>query len=166
MDRYLRKVPDRKFGIPDPDDCSTGAEERPLKKVRLSDDSHVGKSPERDVPDDDHDPSVNRHVEAYSSPLGDDDGTKNCGFENALPDTRSDEAIGVYEATDDAQIAVDESDTTHRRGPSMKGQRSIYVDAFNLTLDTVLEDEAYLFDERECHVFDQWKALDYESQYL
>ena len=47
-----------------------------------------------------------------------------------------------------------------------KGKSSIYVDAFNLALETVLEDEAHLFDEVEIEVFNQWKALDYDAQYL
>jgi len=47
-----------------------------------------------------------------------------------------------------------------------KGRSSIYVDAFNLALETVLEDEAGLFDEMEIEVFNQWKALDYDAQYL
>lgn len=40
------------------------------------------------------------------------------------------------------------------------------MDAFNLALDTVLEDEAHLFDSKEMVVFEQWRTLDYEAQYL
>jgi Fanconi-associated nuclease 1 len=47
-----------------------------------------------------------------------------------------------------------------------KGRSSIYVDAFNLALETVLKDEAHLFDEVEIEVFSRWKALDYDTQYL
>lgn len=47
-----------------------------------------------------------------------------------------------------------------------KGRSSIYVDAFNLALDTVLDEESHLFDEAELAVFEQWKGLVYESQYL
>lgn len=43
---------------------------------------------------------------------------------------------------------------------------SIYVDAFNLALDTVLDEEGYLFDEREHEVFGRYRKLDYEAQYL
>ena len=46
------------------------------------------------------------------------------------------------------------------------GRSSIYVDAFNLALDTVLEDEAHLFSRAERCVFEQWKVLGYEAQYL
>ena len=48
----------------------------------------------------------------------------------------------------------------------MRGRSSIYVDAFNLALETVLEEESHLFNEPELAVFDNWKALDYEAQYL
>ncbi|KAL2756801.1 hypothetical protein ACRALDRAFT_1075618 [Sodiomyces alcalophilus JCM 7366] len=48
----------------------------------------------------------------------------------------------------------------------VRGRSSIYVDAFNHALDTVLEDESHLFDAKEHVVFDQWRQLDYESQYL
>jgi Fanconi-associated nuclease 1 len=47
-----------------------------------------------------------------------------------------------------------------------KGKSSIYVDAFNLALETVLEDERHLFDEKEIEVFKQWRELEYEAQYL
>lgn len=48
----------------------------------------------------------------------------------------------------------------------VKGRSSIYVDAFNLALDSVLADEAHLFDESEMALFGHWKDLCYESQYL
>ena len=51
-------------------------------------------------------------------------------------------------------------------GSWINGQSSIYVDAFNLALETVLEDESHLFDAREMKVFNEWKQLGYEAQYL
>ncbi|ORY19485.1 VRR-NUC domain-domain-containing protein [Clohesyomyces aquaticus] len=48
----------------------------------------------------------------------------------------------------------------------VRGKSSIYVDAFNLALDTVLDEESHLFDAAERDVFEQWWALDYEAQYL
>lgn len=44
--------------------------------------------------------------------------------------------------------------------------RSFYVDAFNLALETVLDEESHLFDEKEMMIFDKWKQLNYEAQYL
>ncbi|KAF3906227.1 hypothetical protein ABW20_dc0101794 [Dactylellina cionopaga] len=69
------------------------------------------------------------------------------GLESSLP-----------QVTDDQTIANEES-----TGPR---KSSIYVDAFNLALDTVLEDESYLFDESEHEIFKKYRDLDYESQYL
>lgn len=46
------------------------------------------------------------------------------------------------------------------------GRRSIYVDAFNLALETVLDEESHLFNEKEGKVFDEWCGLSYEAQYL
>jgi hypothetical protein len=43
---------------------------------------------------------------------------------------------------------------------------SIYVDAFNLALDTVLKEESYLFSEEEAEVFAKYRSLDYEAQHL
>jgi len=43
---------------------------------------------------------------------------------------------------------------------------SIYVDAFELALDTVLREEAYLFSEDELEVFAKYRSLPYEAQYL
>lgn len=43
---------------------------------------------------------------------------------------------------------------------------SIYVDAFNLALDTVLADEAYLFSSQEAEAFAKYRSLDYEAQHL
>lgn len=87
--------------------------------------------------------------------------------ENALPPAQSDEAaFDAYEEYKSSQISAKKETSEKAKPLWMKGRSSIYVDAFNLALDTVLEEEAKLFDERELSVFDQWKALDYEAQYL
>ncbi|KAL1311620.1 hypothetical protein AAFC00_001731 [Neodothiora populina] len=46
------------------------------------------------------------------------------------------------------------------------GKSSIYVDAFNLALDTVLQDESHLFDAAETALFQTWRDLTFEAQYL
>ncbi|RKF53630.1 Fanconi-associated nuclease 1-like protein [Golovinomyces cichoracearum] len=51
-------------------------------------------------------------------------------------------------------------------GTSSKFKSSIYVDAFNLALETVLEDERHLFDVKEIQIFAYWKELNYEAQFL
>ncbi|KAL7927582.1 VRR-NUC domain-containing protein [Trichoderma austrokoningii] len=89
-------------------------------------------------------------------------------FENALPPTEaSQEAIEEYEALQPSQSNSGEEVPNKKIAPLwIKGRSSIYVDAFNLTLDTVLEEESSLFGSKELEVFSQWKNLNYESQYL
>lgn len=92
-------------------------------------------------------------------------------LESALPHVASDEhAIEEYEAMRASQMTTDEKDGSLSsdvdRRKWVRGKSSIYVDAFNLALDTVLQDEAHLFDEKENLVFDAWRGLDYEAQYL
>jgi fanconi-associated nuclease 1 len=88
-------------------------------------------------------------------------------IETAMPFIATDkEAIEEYEAS--KAVESTPLDTKQRMGQRkwMKGRSSIYVDAFNLALDTVLEDEGHLFDEAEMGVFECWKELSYEAQYL
>lgn len=100
-------------------------------------------------------------------------------IEDSLPQVQTDgDAIEEYELmrasqlqeeagehADDA-LAEDTAQSRLDRRKWIRGRSSIYVDAFNLALDTVLEDEAHLFDERERVVFEHWRKLDYEAQYL
>lgn len=163
MDRYIRKVPATQSETGGYDDHPAVDPDRPRKRPRLSDGNPPANDSENDVPDDEDDTVLQKQVEASRL---DDDGIKDPGVESALPETRPDEAVGKYEAASVSQAAPDDSDPAPAKGMWIKGRRSIYVDAFNLALNTVLEDETHLFDERERHVFDQWKALHYESQYL
>lgn len=108
--------------------------------------------------EDEHDLYLHRHETA---------------LESALPHVDADEAaIEEYEAMRASQVSAGES---MKDGPSssdgdrrkwVRGKSSIYVDAFNLALDTVLEDEAHLFADEERVVFEEWRKLDYEAQYL
>lgn len=88
-------------------------------------------------------------------------------LEGTLPPTKTDkEAIAGYEArraTEEGEL-----DLRERLGQRnwIRGKSSIYVDAFNLTLETVLEDESHLFNEAEMAVFSHWNRLGYEAQYL
>lgn len=89
-------------------------------------------------------------------------------FENALPPTEaSQEAIEEYETLKSSQNNAGEEIPNKKIAPLwIKGRSSIYVDAFNLTLDTVLEEESSLFSSKELDIFNQWKNLNYEAQYL
>ncbi|KAK5071131.1 hypothetical protein LTR64_007635 [Lithohypha guttulata] len=90
-------------------------------------------------------------------------------LETALPPVQTDkEAIEAYEAYK-AGEAQDDSENLHTRLENrswIRGRSSIYVDAFNLALETVLKEESHLFDEAENTVFSIWRDLGYEAQYL
>ncbi|KAG5919859.1 hypothetical protein E4U61_000508 [Claviceps capensis] len=88
--------------------------------------------------------------------------------EDVLPPMQIDDsAIEEYEHKKASRLDT-EGDDAAKKAKSLwiKGRSSIYVDAFNLALDTVLKEESVLFDEKEMEVFQQWKQLDYETQYL
>ena len=88
-------------------------------------------------------------------------------IESALPPILSDkEAIEAYEATRAAEQAEEGPKDRLGERKWVRGKSSIYVDAFNLALETVLEDESHLFDEAEHAVFTAWRELSYEAQYL
>jgi fanconi-associated nuclease 1 len=84
-----------------------------------------------------------------------------------IPIDNDEKAIEDYEVMRASQRRIEDPDQRQPNSPFwIKGRGSIYLDAFNLALDTVLEDESYLFDENELTAFSIWKHLDYESQYL
>ncbi|KUJ24058.1 uncharacterized protein LY89DRAFT_633896 [Mollisia scopiformis] len=88
-------------------------------------------------------------------------------LESALPPIKTDkEAIDEYEAMRAAEDVPEDLKPRLSQRNWTKGKSSIYVDAFNLALETVLEDEGHLFDEKEMEVFRQWRDLSYEAQYL
>ena len=90
-------------------------------------------------------------------------------IESALPSIDiGKDAIQEYENLRASQIEEEEgvTDGKPEQRKWVRGKSSIYVDAFNLALDTVLEDETHLFDDKEREVFNQWRVLDYEAQYL
>lgn len=90
--------------------------------------------------------------------------------ESTLPPVRTDQdAIDEYESSQAARLTDEDPSTTLDRLNNriwVKGKSSIYVDAFNLALETVLEEESHLFDESERTVFNHWKNLSYDAQYL
>ncbi|KAL8896632.1 MAG: hypothetical protein Q9192_002978 [Flavoplaca navasiana] len=87
-------------------------------------------------------------------------------LESALPPVKTDkEAIAKYEATRAAEAGLDFKDRLGQR-KWVQGKSSIYVDAFFLALETVLDEESHLFDEAEMAVFQKWRDMSYEGQYL
>lgn len=114
--------------------------------------------------------------EDASTPEGDEDYTDDSltsahtELEDALPPVKVDqETIQNYETLGSFPLAEPESPDARQRYDErkwVKGRSSIYVDAFNLALESVLGDEAHLFDEAERALFDYWRGLCYDSQYL
>ncbi|CAG8004164.1 unnamed protein product [Penicillium nalgiovense] len=113
-------------------------------------------------------PSPSPSVTAEDTLAADDLGivtSSQTELETSLPAIKTDEdAIEEYEA-----LQNDTKSGLHvrlRDGAWQKGRSSIYVDAFNLALETVLDEESHLFNEAEMEIFTQWQGLSYESQYL
>ena len=95
------------------------------------------------------------------------DAFRQTAIESALPSIRvNKEAIAEYEAARAAESEVLDFHGRLRQRKWVPGKSSIYVDAFNLALETVLDDESHLFDETEMAVFEKWRSLSYEGQYL
>lgn len=142
-----------------------GNKDRPAK--RQNTDSSPKKQPltprksrKLEVPDFDADNTDHENEEEKADHKTD--------LESALPPVKSgEEAIQEYEAFKASQEenAAAAGEPLEKRA-WVRGKSSLYVDAFNLALDTVLEEESHLFDEAEREVFRVWRALDYEAQYL
>jgi Fanconi-associated nuclease 1 len=89
--------------------------------------------------------------------------------ESCLAPVRIDqESIEDYESSQAAaqEISVPDAENRLDQRNWVRGRSSIYVDAFNLALDTVLDEESHLFNAAEQAVFANWKTLSYEAQYL
>ncbi|PHH88638.1 hypothetical protein CDD83_7281 [Cordyceps sp. RAO-2017] len=143
--------------------------ERPPKRLKREDTA--------DSTSDDSTESSSEHEKGTASDEDDAIGsadtrrqkTRTTDVENVLPPTQTDDnAIEEYEQMKSSQQAEAGEAEGGGIAPArwIKGKSSIYVDAFNLALDTVLDEESQLFNEKEREVFRQWRALDYESQYL
>ncbi|KAI9784153.1 MAG: hypothetical protein M1839_002658 [Geoglossum umbratile] len=105
--------------------------------------------------------TLSEDVDAPRNGPGDNDTLElgQTSLETALPPIGTDkEAIEEYEAVQAVGV--------QRESKWVKGKTSIYVDAFNLALETVLKDEGHLFDEAELAVFKAWEKLGYETRYL
>lgn len=127
---------------------------------RLSPPVDSPRPPPREIPDSEGDSDDEEEDSALKA-------DRKTDLEIALPPVKTDkEAIAEYEATRAAE--AEELDLKGRLGQRkwVQGKSSIYVDAFNLALETVLEDESHLFDDAEMRVFEEWRDLSYEGQYL
>lgn len=147
-----------------------------LKRLDSTDSSLYRKDSDNEDEDEDKasplkSPSSREIADSEAESNEEDDlpnSSRKTDLESALPPVKTDkEAIAEYEASRAAE--TEGSLDLHGRLGQRKwvqGKSSIYVDAFNLALETSLEDESHLFDEAETAVFEQWRRLSYEGQYL
>ncbi|KAI0974437.1 VRR-NUC domain-containing protein [Xylaria arbuscula] len=186
MDAFLKKA--------NPNRCSTPRKTPPLKeKPAWPPEEHPKKKVKREEPYTSDTDSDDYQIEATVSKSwlnlpkddsalvspADDDVTESSenedvhtsgptAIESSLPEIRLDKkAIEDYQNFKSSQ--GDDSGSALSRLDSrawVRGKSSLYVDAFNLALDTVLEEEAHLFDEKESKIFEEWRSLDYEAQFL
>ena len=113
-----------------------------------------------EIPDSEDEEFENRGEEIFHQ-------TRPSQLESVLPPLQTDEeAIEAYEAFKAGEQPEGDTKTRFEDRTWKRGQSSIYVDAFNLALNTVLEDEAHLFNDAELSLFEQWRSLDYPCQYL
>lgn len=136
-----------------------------ISRIEVEEDDFPRRSPSRVFPREIADSEADRDEEDESQ-----SGTTvhKTNLESALPPVKTGkEAVADYEAIRATEETVP-LDLRGRLGQRswVKGKSSIYVDAFNLALETVLEDESHLFDEAEMAVFEHWKDLSYEAQFL
>lgn len=167
MDAFVQRLP-RASRTGDGKQSKNEVHERPMKRARQQGPEVKTESLE-DLEPAKADESViyeDGPVEGSDAPAK----ARPTDVENALPATQDEEeAIHEYEAIKASQSSPHSSRGVTAPDPSPKWTKwrsSIYVDAFILALDTVLEDESHLFDEAEKEIFRQWKQLDYEAQYL
>jgi Fanconi-associated nuclease 1 len=135
----------------------------PAKRRKTAKDGLSAPSPGRDDGADTPSRPLDADPDDQGSP--DEPPSSQTDLEASLPAIQSgSEAIETYETSQ-----ADDAHDLHERlgdGKWQAEKSSIYVDAFNLALETVLGEEAHLFSEAEIEVFRQWKELSYESQYL
>lgn len=170
MDAFVRKLP---RADTDDESSQTGshydsASERPPKRLKQDEirNSESEDSEGSAYEDESQSKAVQGKYAAENGEAANDADTT--AFENVLPPTQTDDdAIKEYEQMKSSQKEAEDDGTTEKTKPLwIKGRSSIYVDAFNLALHTVLEEESQLFDEKEMEVFKKWKELNYEAQYL
>lgn len=168
MDAFVKRLPRGDAGAQSSEHSLQNASstvERPIKRLKRDGDTELESEEALEL--------AVKHDSNEEEALSDEKDQRRAkervtDFENALPPTEaSQEAIEEYETLKSSQSNNGEEVPNKKIAPLwIKGRSSIYVDAFNLTLDTVLEEESSLFSSRELEIFNQWKNLNYEAQYL
>ncbi|KAF4996263.1 hypothetical protein FGRMN_4619 [Fusarium graminum] len=175
MDAFVTRLPKPQSQLRNQVRPDSPDKERPSKRAKRQGSSDSGSDRSHDARDSQNKATLRKRTKDAGSaePVEGDHqyGVKSrpTDIESALPPAaEGEEAIEAYEVMKSSQATAEEEDgATEQSQPRwVRGQSSIYVDAFNLALDTVLEDESHLFDDKESEVFKQWRELNYEAQYL
>ncbi|EPE02501.1 coiled-coil domain-containing protein mtmr15 [Ophiostoma piceae UAMH 11346] len=118
-------------------------------------------------------PAISRHSSVKSvKSLADDDAESSGADADAslLGDSYDgipfDEPLASLESLEEVMGGEGSGGDDEKKTGGILYRSSIYVDAFNIALDTVLEQEEHLFNDREKAVFAAWRQLDYEAKYL
>lgn len=142
-----------------------GEQDRPTKRQK------TGNSPKKPPPTPRK--AVKREVldsddESGGTVIKEEEQEHKTDLESALPQVDTgDDAIKAYEAYKaEEESKTAGTDERLEKRSWVRGKSSLYVDAFNLALDTVLDEEGHLFDEAETEVFRTWREIGYEAQYL
>ncbi|KAI1814362.1 hypothetical protein GGS20DRAFT_414224 [Poronia punctata] len=133
-----------------------------------SDDYQLDTPPVRPWPRLAGDGSLDSQGDDDTEETEDDQASRPTAIENSLPGIKPDkQAIEEYQTFKASQEDGSGSPSSRLESRTwVRGKSSIYVDAFNLALETVLAEESHLFDDKEKKVFGEWKALGYEAQFL
>ena len=152
---------DDDFPKPSPKRIKTSSEQSPKTNKAVTTGTSLGKRSQRDeIPESEDDGFDEGPAEVPNQ-------TRPTQLETTLPPVQNDaEAIEAYEAYRAGEQVADDTKTRFEGRTWTPGRSSIYVDAFNLALDTVLEEEAHLFNEAELALFAEWRALEYACHYL
>ncbi|ROT39761.1 coiled-coil domain-containing protein MTMR15 [Sodiomyces alkalinus F11] len=167
MEAFIQRRSIRTKTLPD----SPVPEERPVKRVKPTPDHGQVDTNNSPSKNDCSEESDSEQLEYHAIEDVIEDGNQKKHFrhtaiEDSLPAIPSEERPNEYGVPRVSPAFDSDGKTETTKSTWIRGRRSIYVDAFNYALDVVLEDESHLFDAKEHAVFDQWRQLDYESQYL
>ncbi|KAJ8123032.1 hypothetical protein ONZ43_g921 [Nemania bipapillata] len=182
MDAFLKRANPKSLSAPQKtkETSAQVAEEPPNKKVKRevtqrndldSDEYQIDNLPLKLRPHSRRDSIANNPADddvAEGSEIEDAYVSGPTAIESSLPEIKPDkEAIEEYYNFKASQGNDSGSPSSRLDSRAwVRGKSSLYVDAFNLALDTVLDEEAHLFDDKERRVFEEWRYLGYEAQFL
>lgn len=180
MDKFVTRKPkpEQRLAASDQPTNKAKPEERAAKRIKLevsdtdgdSDGDLLDRTPFKQSPAIRREDTTDSVYDGNPHSELELDSGRPTAIESSLPEIKIDQdAIEDYETFRALQGDQPDDQSTASRFVKrewVKGKSSLYVDAFNLALSTVLDDERHLFDGNERTLFDNWANLSYEAQYL